>query len=545
MPPIPMSPLPPPATPRRLPLPGIWGLAIAVTLLAFGLALTGAWIDRAKTRAHEMAELEQYTRIGAARTDSYIAAMARLLDFVKYAAERGQSDTTLHHLIDEKRIALDGVAQLSIADAQGIVRESTLPMGSAPVSIADRRHFKAVGEEGLEFFIGQPVLGRVSGRWTVQITRRIDGPSGEFAGAIIASIDIKHFGDIEGDIANLPGAVTAIVGADGQIRARAGATPVDMALDARFESWMPQLRAAPAGLTTVEAPAGSERVALSWQSLAPYELYVVTTLPEAEMRADSDERAAYYLLAAAFVGLLAFGAAYGIHLRERALVRIAAASDRARVDMARLLAGFGQDLREPIDALRWATDTLSSGNGAANGEGQRQRALASLRAAGTKLTRALNDVIDWVTLTQTSGASSLAAIDPRDWAKLTYESVRGRARDLDVACDLGVDVPEGLRIIADAGHLHRMTSALLVHALSAAGQGGRVGFSVGVRGLDESRVELAIAVSANGAAPAAPQSHLGGAVAQGFARSLGGMIEHREAPGGTLDVFRAGFARAA
>ncbi|MBL8652897.1 MAG: hypothetical protein JNJ97_01775 [Alphaproteobacteria bacterium] len=90
-----------------------------------------------------------------------------------------------------------------------------------------------------------------------------------------------------------------------------------------------------------------------------------------------------------------------------------------------------------------------------------------------------------------------------------------------------------------------MTNALLVHALSAAGQGGRVGFSVGVRGLDAAHVELAIAVSANGTVPGAAQSHLGGEVAQGFARSLGGTIERREAPGGTLDVFRGGFQRAA
>jgi signal transduction histidine kinase len=168
-----------------------------------------------------------------------------------------------------------------------------------------------------------------------------------------------------------------------------------------------------------------------------------------------------------------------------------------------------------------------------------------LRATGTKLGRALNDVLDWVALTQPTNDVTLGPVDPRDWAKLTYESVRARARDLDVACDLGLDVPEGLRIMADAGRLHRMTNALLVHALSAAGQGGRVGFSVGIRGLDESSVELAIAVSANGPAPGAARSNLGGAVAQGFAHALGGTIEHREAAGGTLDVFRAGFTRAA
>ena len=538
-----MSPLPHTAALRRLPLPGVWGMAIVAVLIAFGLAAAGAWLDRTATRKHEIAELTQFTRIEAAQARSFVASISRLLDLVKFAAEREDAPFSIQRLIDQKRISIEELAQLSIADAQGIVRQSTLPMGAAPVSVADRRHFKALADGEADFFIGQPVLGRVSGLWTVQVARRIDTPEGGFGGAIVASIDIAHFGGIAGRIANLPSAATAIVGGDGLVRARAGATPADIALDANLDSWMPILRSADSGLSLGDSVDDGERRAIAWQRLAPFDLYVAVTLPESGMRAESDVRARLYFMAAGFAALLAFGAALVIDRRERALIRIADASDRARVEMARLLAGFGQDLRDPIDALRWASDTLSAPGGGA--ESQRQRALGTLRAAGAKLGRALNDVLDWVALAQSNDGHSLAALDPRDWAKLTYESVRGRARDLDVACDLGLDVPDGLRIIADTGRLHRMTNALLVHALSAAGQGGRVGFSVGVRGLDEAHVELAIAVSANGAASGTTQSYLGDAVAQGFAQSLGGTIEHREAPGGTLDVFRAGFARAA
>ncbi len=537
-----MSPLPPTAALRRLPLPGVWGMAIAVTLLVFGLALAGAWLDRHATRTHEIEELTQFARIEAAQTQAYVTSTARLLDLVKYAAERGGNAFSLQRLIDEKRIAVGELAQLSIADAQGIVLQSTLPMGSAPVSVADRRHFKVLADGEADFFIGPPVLGRVSGRWTVQVTRRIDAPDGGFGGAIVASIDIARFGSIDGRLANLPGAITTIVGDDGLVRARAGASPADITLDTNFDAWMPILRAADSGLSPGDRADQPQHRAIAWQRLAPYDLYVAVTLPETELRADSDDRARLYFAAAGFVALLAFGAAFLIDRRERALIRIADASDRARLEMARLLAGFGQDLREPIDALYWTSDTLSAPGG---NETQRQRAQVTLRAASAKLGRALNDVLDWAALAQSSDGHSLAALDPRDWAKLTYESVRARARDLDVACDLGLDVPDGLRIIADASRLHRMTNALLVHALSAAGQGGRVGFSVGVRGLDTANVELAIAISANGMASGAKQSYLGDAVAQGFARSLGGTIEHREAPGGTLDVFRAGFQRAA
>ena len=537
-----MSPLPQIATLRRLPLPGVWGMAIAVTLLVFGLALSAAWIDRRETREHELEELAHFTRSGAAQVAAYVATTVRTLDLVKFAAERDGPAFSIKNLIDEKRISIDGLMQVSFVDAEGVVRQSTLQTESAFVSVADRQHFKTLAEGKSDFAVSPPVLGRRSGVWSVHVGRRVDAPGGGFAGAVVASIDMTAFGGIDGRIATLPEASTSIVGADGMIRARIGATPADLMLVGSLDTWMPNLRAAASGLTFGDNPFAPGRVAAAWQSVKSFDLFVVMMLPETALRADSDKRAFYYLGAAAFVALLAFGAALGIDRHERALLRAAGASDRARVEMARLLAGFGQDLREPVDALRWASDSLSVPGG---NDTQRQRAVGALRAASAKLGRALNDVLDWVALAQSSDGQSLAALDPRDWAKLTYESVRGRARDLDVACDLGLDVPDGLRIIADAGRLHRMTSALLVHALSAAGQGGRVGFSVGVRGLDNAHVELAIAVSSNGATLGAQQSHLGGAVAQGFAQSLGGTIEHREAPGGTLDVFRGGFQRAA
>lgn len=537
----PMSPLPQTAALRRLPLPGVWGMAIAVTLLAFGLALAAAWLDRRETREHELDELAHFTRSGAAQTAAYITTTARTLDIVKFAAERDGPAFSIQRLIDENRISTDGLMQLSFVDAQGVVRQSTLQMGSAFVSVADRQHFRTLADGKSEFAISPPVLGRRSGVWSVHVARKVGAPDGAFAGAVVASIDMTVFGGIDGRISTLPEATTSIVGTDGVFRARIGATPADLLLVGSLESWMPNLRAADSGLTFGDNPFGIGRVAAAWHNVKPFDLFVVMMLPEAALRADSDKRAFYFLGAAAFVALLALGAALAIDRRERALMRIADASDRARAEMARLLAGFGQDLREPVDALRRASDALSM----PGGEIQRQRAVGTMRAASAKLGRALNDVLDWVALAQSNDGQSLAAVDPRDWAKLTYESVRGRARDLDVACDLGLDVPDGLRIIADAGRLHRMTNALLVHALSAAGQGGRVGFSVGVRGLDAANVELAIAVSANGAMSDPKQSKLGGEVAQGFARSLGGTIEHREAPGGTLDVFRGGFQRAA
>ncbi len=58
------------------------------------------------------------------------------------------------------------------------------------MNIADRTHFQ-VQQISIddELFISSPVLGRVSGKWTIQFTRKLFAPDGSFAGVAVVSLD--------------------------------------------------------------------------------------------------------------------------------------------------------------------------------------------------------------------------------------------------------------------------------------------------------------------------------------------------------------------
>ena len=61
---------------------------------------------------------------------------------------------------------------------------------SNEVYLGDREHFLAlVDAKTDDLFIGKPVVGRLSGKWTVQISRRLRHSNGGFAGTIVASLD--------------------------------------------------------------------------------------------------------------------------------------------------------------------------------------------------------------------------------------------------------------------------------------------------------------------------------------------------------------------
>jgi hypothetical protein len=81
--------------------------------------------------------------------------------------------------------------QLALADRTGAIVASNLSsLTSAPANIADRAHFRGPRESpGDMLFISDPVLGRVSKRWSVQFVRKLFDAAGAFDGVIVASLD--------------------------------------------------------------------------------------------------------------------------------------------------------------------------------------------------------------------------------------------------------------------------------------------------------------------------------------------------------------------
>ena len=85
------------------------------------------------------------------------------------------------------------ILQISITDAQGLLTYSNLGLPKTPLSLSDREHVK-VHQAGLQdkLFVSRPIRGRVSGQWSIQLTRPIFD-KGRFAGVIVISVDPSYF----------------------------------------------------------------------------------------------------------------------------------------------------------------------------------------------------------------------------------------------------------------------------------------------------------------------------------------------------------------
>ncbi|MCE4060009.1 EAL domain-containing protein [Pandoraea sputorum] len=142
--------------------------------------------DTAASASTVSTALEQQTLRAIRQVD-------QITRFVKYEYERRHGDFDLKQTLADGIVAERFMVLVSVTDASGNVVAATMP-GGAGVSIADREHFRVhLDDESDGLYISHPVFGRVSRKWVLQFSRRLNHPDGSFAGVVVVSQEPSYF----------------------------------------------------------------------------------------------------------------------------------------------------------------------------------------------------------------------------------------------------------------------------------------------------------------------------------------------------------------
>ncbi|MBS0642590.1 MAG: PAS-domain containing protein [Proteobacteria bacterium] len=179
-------------------------------------------------------------------------------------------------------LARELTLQLAFADRNGILTDSNLGKPKATVDLADRPHFKAaraMKEDRL--FVSQPVLGRVSNRWSIQFVRRLYDSAGGFDGMVVASLDPAFLSRFSKSL-DIGNGTLLLLGTDGIVRAAAPETFVPLREDLSSTELMQAVsRTAQGTLETAEIGDHVRRI-YSWRHVDPFDLTVVVGLSTAD-----------------------------------------------------------------------------------------------------------------------------------------------------------------------------------------------------------------------------------------------------------------------
>jgi diguanylate cyclase (GGDEF)-like protein len=205
---------------------------LAQPVIPFGLALIGlmwlfTWQYVRMERDNVDRELEQsianlvvVVEQNAVRTAT---ELDRILKFIRQTHDRNR-EMEWQKLVKEEYTVDDEAVQIAIIDRDGMmITSSALLYPPSPVDLSDREHYKVhVHAKDDQLFISKPVMGRASGKWSVQFTRRFLDERGQFAGVVVISLDPAHLARTYSSLNVGAKLGLVLVGDDGIIRAGSG-----------------------------------------------------------------------------------------------------------------------------------------------------------------------------------------------------------------------------------------------------------------------------------------------------------------------------------
>ncbi len=178
---------------------GLWLRASLQPATLLGLIMiAGCWIavayatsaERATTLEGAILRSENLVRLFEESTDQILLGIDRTLLLLRKGYEEEPDHFNLRNWAERTAVIGALTIQISIIGGDGYVKATTTDYSGPPLYIGDREHFRAHADTGIDtLFISKPMIGRATGKWSIQLSRGIRGKDGEFGGIIIASLD--------------------------------------------------------------------------------------------------------------------------------------------------------------------------------------------------------------------------------------------------------------------------------------------------------------------------------------------------------------------
>lgn len=198
----------------------IWAAAGALVFLTWLHVFILAGDSRTRELVTAERDLGNLTRVGQEHANRTFRSADQVIQFVRAQYLEKGNKLNLMALSAQGVIDTEIFNQVGVIDAHGIYAFANRPI-TGRLDLSDREHFQVhVPADTGELFVSKPVVGRATGKWSIQLSRRINGPRGEFMGVVVVSVDPSYFTRFYGDLQLGEQGMAALYGLDGIARAR-------------------------------------------------------------------------------------------------------------------------------------------------------------------------------------------------------------------------------------------------------------------------------------------------------------------------------------
>src|SRR4051794_30329253 len=174
-----------------------FGVRIALMMLPIFwlIYLVGTSLEQRRAVQQGELHLSSVVRIFQENSERIFLSADGTMLLLRRLYESNPEEFNLKYWVERTALNSGSLFQISLIGLDGYMTDSTTDYRGPRLYLGDRDHFThLVDQKSDAMYVAPPVLGRASGKWSIQLARRLRGSDGSFAGVIVASLDPEQLG---------------------------------------------------------------------------------------------------------------------------------------------------------------------------------------------------------------------------------------------------------------------------------------------------------------------------------------------------------------